>query len=310
MEFVEGIKVIDKQTLIENGLDPVQISEAGLRLFVTQILDYGFFHADPHAGNILVTKSGKIVFIDFGAVGTIQPNDKEILENLIINFVAKNPSKIIRYLKKMAVKYEIPDEKKFVNDVRSILNYVHSTSLHDIDVQSLVKKMRDILAVNRLYMPEYFYLLFKGISLMEGVGRTINPDLDVVKSLKPFTKSILLRRVSLDQLWKKGSEKMLNFSDNIEEIPKELRSVLQKLDENKFTIKSEIGNIEKTNALIKSSITNLILAMVLCANIIATAILMSVNYGPKIAEIAVLPILCLAFSVSLTIIILLRIMRK
>lgn len=310
MEFVDGIKVTDAKNLIENGIDPVKISETGLRLFVTQILDYGFFHADPHAGNILITKSGKVVFIDFGAVGSIQPNDKDILENLILNFVAKNPHKIVRYLKKMAVKYEIPDEKKFENDVEGILNYVHSTSLQEIDVPSLINKMRDILSVNRLFMPEYFYLLFKGISLIEGVGRTINPDLDVVKSLKPFTKTILLRKISPRKIWQSGTEKLINLNDNIEEIPKEIRSVLQKLDENKFTVTSEIKNIEKTNDLIKSSITNIILAMILCANIISTAILMASDYGPKIGDYSILPMLCLAFSVILTVIIVMRLLRK
>lgn len=310
MEFVDGIKVTDAETLIENGIDPVRISEVGLRLFVTQILDYGFFHADPHAGNILIKKDGKVVFIDFGAVGTIQPNDKDILENLILNFVAKNPSKIVRYLKKMSVKYEIPDEKKFENDVQGILNYVHSTSLQEIDVPSLINKMRDILSVNRLFMPEYFYLLFKGISLIEGVGRSINPDLDVVKSLKPFTKNILLRKVNPRKVWQSGTEKLINLSDNIEEIPKEIRSVLQKLDENKFTVTSEIKNIEKTNSLIKSSITNLILAMILCANIISTAILMASDYGPKIGEFSIFPIICLIFSMILSLIIVMRILRK
>lgn len=310
MEFVDGIKVTDAKNLIENGIDTVKISETGLRLFVTQILDYGFFHADPHAGNILITKSGKVVFIDFGAVGSIQPNDKDILENLILNFVAKNPHKIVRYLKKMAVKYEIPDEKKFENDVEGILNYVHSTSLQEIDVPSLINKMRDILSVNRLFMPEYFYLLFKGISLIEGVGRTINPDLDVVKSLKPFTKTILLRKISPRKIWQSGTEKLINLNDNIEEIPKEIRSVLQKLDENKFTVTSEIKNIEKTNDLIKSSITNIILAMILCANIISTAIIMASDYGPKIGDYSILPMLCLAFSVILTVIIVMRLLRK
>ena len=104
MEFIDGIKVTDKTELLHNNINPVVISEVGLRLFVSQILDYGFFHADPHAGNILVKKDGRVVFIDFGAVGKIQPNDKEILESLIVAFVAKNSNKIVRSLKKMAVR--------------------------------------------------------------------------------------------------------------------------------------------------------------------------------------------------------------
>lgn len=310
MEFIDGIKVTDKNELLKHDIDPVVISERGLQLFVSQILDYGFFHADPHAGNILVKRDGKVVFIDFGAVGKIQPNDKEILETLIVAFVAKNSHKIVRSLKKMAVSYTIPDEKRFENDVAEVLNFVHSTSLKDIDPHIIMNKMKDVLKDNQLYMPDYFYLLFKGIGLIEGVGRTINPDLDVVKSLHPYTKKIFTKKISPQNLMKKGLDKVMTFTDNIDEIPKEFRSVLQKLDDNEFTISSEIKNIEKTNQLIKSSIVNLILAMILGANIIATAIVFSSESGPRIGEMSLVAVLGFIFSVLLTIIILLRITRK
>ncbi|WP_028122823.1 ABC1 kinase family protein [Epilithonimonas tenax] len=310
MAFIDGIKVTDKAELLNNNIDPITISEVGLRLFVSQILDYGFFHADPHAGNILVKKDGRVVFIDFGAVGKIQPNDKEILEGLIVAFVAKNSHKIVRSLKKMAVSYEIPDERRFQNDVEEVLNFVHSTSLKDIDPQMIINKMKDVLKDNQLYMPDYFYLLFKGIGLIEGVGRSINPDLDIVKSLHPYTKKILTKKISPKKLFKNGMDKMLTFTDSVDEIPKELRSVLQKLDDNKFTISSEIKNIEKTNQLIKSSIINLILAMVLGANMIATSIVFVSESGPRIGEMSVIAVLGFVFSVLMVIILLLRITRK
>jgi ubiquinone biosynthesis protein len=310
MEFIDGIKVTDTTKLLQHNIDPVNVSEVGLRLFVTQILDYGFFHADPHAGNILVKKDGRVVFIDFGAVGKIPPNDKEILENLIVSFVAKNPHKIVRYLKKMAVSYQIPDERRFESDVEDILNFVHSTSLKEINPQAIINKMKDVLKDNRLYMPDYFYLLFKGIGLIEGVGRTINPELDIVKSLNPYTKKIFTKKINPKNILKTGMDRMLTFTDNVDEIPKELRSVLQKLDENKFTVSSEIKNIEKTNQLIKSSIVNLILAMILGANIIATAIVFVSESGPRIGEMSLVAVLGFIFSVLLMIIILLRVLRK
>ncbi|MXS70782.1 AarF/ABC1/UbiB kinase family protein [Flavobacteriaceae bacterium W22] len=310
IEFIDGIKVTDTASLQKHGIDPVTVSETGLQLFVSQILDYGFFHADPHAGNILVKKDGKVVFIDFGAVGKIQPNDKEILENLIISFVAKNPKKIVRYLKKMAVSYEIPNDRRFENDVEEVLNFVHSTSLKDINPQVIMNKMKDVLKENRLYMPDYFYLLFKGIGLIEGVGRTINPDLDVVKSLNPYARKIFTKKISPEKVFKKSLEKIQNFTDNIDDIPKELRSVLQKLDDDQFTISSEIKNIEKTNQLIKSSIINLIFTMILGANIIATAIVFVSEQGPRIGEMSLVAVLGFCFSIILMVILLLRILRK
>lgn len=310
MEFIDGIKVTDTATLLAADIDPVKVSEVGLRLFVSQILDYGFFHADPHAGNIMVKRDERVVFIDFGAVGKIPPNDKEILENLIVSFVAKNPHKIVRYLKKMAISYEIPDERKFENDVEAIINFVHNSSLQEINVQVIIHKMKDILKDNRLYMPDYFYLLLKGISLIEGVGRYINPDLDIVKSLNPYTQKIFAKKINPKNILKTGMDKMLNFTDNVDEIPRELRSVLQKLDENKFTISSEIKNMDKTHQLIKSSTVNLILAMILGANMIATAIVFVSQTPPLVGQISLVALLDFLFSMILFLILLLRITRK
>lgn len=310
MEYVEGIKITNKESLLENGIDPVKISEVGLRLFVSQILDYGFFHADPHAGNILIKKDGKVVFIDFGAVGTIQPNDKEILEQLIVAFVSKNAQKIVKNLKKMAVSYEIPDDRAFQNDVEDVLNFVHSSSLQNIDVPKLVRKMTDTLKNNRINMPDYLYLLLKGISLIEGVGRTINPDLDIVKSLQPFTKRIIFKSVSPKKILKSGSQKLMSLTENMEEIPQELRSLLQKLDDNKFTVTSEIKNIEKTNQLIKTSIVNLILGMVLCANIISTAILWNSETAYTIGGIPLIIVFSITLSAFLVIVLFLRLLKR
>jgi len=224
--------------------------------------------------------------------------------------VAKNPKKIVRYLKKMAVSYEIPNDRRFENDVEEVLNFVHSTSLKDINPQVIMNKMKDVLKESRVYMPDYFYLLFKGIGLIEGVGRTINPDLDVVKSLNPYARKIFTKKISPEKVFKKSLEKIQNFTDNIDDIPKELRSVLQKLDDDQFTISSEIKNIEKTNQLIKSSIINLILTMILGANIIATAIVFVSEQGPRIGEMSLVAVLGFCFSIILTVILLLRILRK
>lgn len=306
MGYIDGIKITDTAKLTENGLDPIKISEKGLRLFASQILDYGFFHADPHAGNILVTYDGKIVFIDFGAVGKIQPNDKDILENLIVAFVAKNPQKIIRNLKRMAVSYDIPDEKKFENDVAEVLDFVHNTSLKNIDPQQIINKMKDVLSNNHLFMPGYFYLLFKGIGLIEGVGRTINPDLDIVKTLAPYTRKIIAKKFAPQTIFKNSLNKVLDFTDNVEDIPKELRSLLEKLDSNKFTVTSEIRDIDKTNHILKSSFTNLILALIISANIIAMAILLSSDGQHFSAGSIILGI----FTTVLAIILIFRIIKK
>ncbi|MFW2135734.1 ABC1 kinase family protein [Chryseobacterium sp. TY4] len=310
MEFVEGTKITNIASLASQNIDVKILAEKGYQLFVSQILDYGFFHADPHAGNILVNKEGQIVFIDFGAIGTIPESDQSILENLILNFVAQKPDKIIRNLKKLAVYYSIPNDRQFENDVLEILNTIHNSSLKDINVAAIMSKMKDVLKENRLVMPDYFYLLFKGISLIDGVGRAINPDLDVVSSLIPYSKKILFKKLNPEKLAKKGFNKLTDLSDHFEEIPNELRSVLHKLDDSQLSLQTEIKNMDRLEMVIKSSIVNLILGIVLAANIIATSVLWAAKIGPQIEGLYIVPMLGFVLSIVLIIALLLRVLRR
>jgi ubiquinone biosynthesis protein len=303
MEYIEGCKVTDVAQLQANEIDPVHISEVGYQLFVSQILDHGFFHADPHAGNIMVTKQVQLVFIDFGAVGKIPEMDKPLFENLILGFMAKKANKVVRILKKLSLYYKIPDERKFEMDVLEILNYVHNASLKDISVAEMMNKMKGVLQDNRLVMPEYFYLLFKGVSLMDGVGRQLNPDLDVVKSLKPYVQKIVMRRFNPENIAKQGAKKASDMLDNLEEIPVEIRSILSKLEDNNFSIKTESKHFERIEQLLKTTVINLILGLVLSANIIATALL--INQG--FYELVILSGL---FSLFLTVLLLLRVLKR
>lgn len=310
MEFIDGIKATDLDGIQEMGVDPISVAENGYRLFVTQILEFGVFHADPHAGNMIVTKDGKLVFIDFGAVGIIPSNEKPVLERMILSLMSKKPDKIVRYLKKMALYYDIGNERKFESDVTEVLDYVHSSSLGDINVATIINKMKDVLKENRLVMPDYFYLLFKGISLMDGVGRKIYPDLDVMGSLKPFTQRMIAKKFEPEALLKRGVEKLTDLADDLEEIPDEIRAVLYKLHEDKLTIQTDIKNYPRFEQLIKTSVIDLILGFVLAANIIATSLFTYGNVGPKVFGASILAIGGFIFSGILIILLAIRLLRR
>ncbi len=310
MEFIDGVKVTDLEGLKSYGLNPEVIADRGLRLFLAQILDYGFFHADPHAGNILVKPDGRVVFIDLGAAGTIFPQDKELLENFIINFISKRPKKLIEVIKKMAVEIDIKDERKLENDLQEVLDFVHSASLENIDAGFILNKLRAILMENKVNMPEYFYLLVRGISLIESVGRKINPNMDLVKSIEPYVKKIMLKRISPSYLYNKGIKRVEEIAEHIDVLPREISMVLTKANEGSLILNTEVRNLPKTNNIIQRGFHDLILALILCANMIATAILWVGKAEPLVGQVSVLGIIGLVISLFLLVVLCLRMLRK
>ena len=118
MEFLEGIKIADIEEIKSQGFDLVQVAQVGVDLYMKQVLEHGFFHADPHPGNIFVLpKMGKLSFLDFGMMGTILPMDRELLGELLIFFLQKDTKRIVFLLEKLAVKTDIKDQKKLEQDL-------------------------------------------------------------------------------------------------------------------------------------------------------------------------------------------------
>ncbi len=310
IEFIDGFKCTDFDALKKHNLKNSTIADEILQLFLAQILEHGFFHADPHAGNILVTKEGKIVFIDFGAVGIIFPADREVLENLIINLILKNADQLLINLKKVAIKLEIKDENRLKNQILEILNLIDTNSLQDLDLNTMIEKFQSILFENKIIMPDYFILLFKGVSLIEGVGRQLNPEMDVLKSAQPYIGKILLERLNPNYLLEKGLQKFTILQHNLQNIPTELRSVLSKLNNDEITFKTKNEELKNTNFIIKQSVTSLIIAMILGANILATAIVIGNSTSSNFLELPTIALFGFGISVILGLILIFRLMKR
>lgn len=272
IEFIRGAKITDFIFLEKHQLNPKQLANKGLELYLAQILEHGFFHADPHAGNIMVSPKGVITFIDMGSMGTILPSDQELLEDIIIYSLSKDIKELINVLKKMAVQLEIKDEKKLFNDLSEILNVVNSNNLKDLNISFIIDKFKDILFENKVIMPDYFLLLVKGIALIESVGRILDPDLNVIESIKPYVKKIIARRLRPQYLLQKGIEKWSYFSKEFHDIPLEMRHILQQLHDGNLVIQSHNKQLDTTNNLLKKGFIAIAIAIIIGAMIIGWAI--------------------------------------
>lgn len=284
MEYVDGVKITDKLILIEMGLEPAEIASRGLDLYLTQVLDHGFFHADPHPGNLLVLASGQIAFIDFGTMGSMMPNDKEQLEDFISYFIAQDAKRLIAIIKKMAIRFNIPDEKKLERDIHDFFNLLEGSSLHQMDVKEVLSKFSGILNENEILMPEHLYLLVRGIVLIEGIGRALVPDLNIIESLKPYILKIALARLSPEYLKKNGLKFLRTMADALKTVPDDLISILSKLNNGELKVIQEVRALPALHEGIVQGFNRTVLAIVLCGLWISSALLVLADKPPKWAD--------------------------
>ena len=295
MELIKGIKVNDKEEIIKLGFDPKDIADTGLDLYMKQVLTYGFFHADPHPGNIFLTEEGKIVFIDFGAMGTLLPRDRELLEDMTIYFVQKNVRKIIATIKELSLEYGVSDEKKLERGIYEIIAMIDENSLADISLGEKKKKMRKIFSENNVLLPENIYLLLKGIGQIEGIGRNLNPDLDMTKVMQPYAQEITRKRISPQYVMGKGIEKFEIFSENWLSLPDDIKSISQKILNNELRHKHEIIGFEQLQKILEQ----LVLSIIIAALVIGGAILVSSEIPPRIHGVSTAGLICFIIAAVL-----------
>ncbi len=259
---ISGVKINDVEKIKSFGLSVNTIVDRGLDAFLTQILYHGFFHADPHPGNILVNSQGQITFLDLGAVGTMLPSDKLLLEDFVSSFIAKDVDNIIYIIKKMAVHIEIENEKNLKREISALLEMANANSLASIDTKVFFSKFSNILNENNIIMPDHIYLLVRGIVLMEGIGRELLPDMNIVEKLKPYVDDMIKKRLSMEHIQSQLMRKLQESYHLLDQAPHNLRVIAQKLEQGDLSIivqSQELKNIQKQYK--KNQSTNRLLAI-------------------------------------------------
>jgi ubiquinone biosynthesis protein len=310
MDFIDGIKVTDIDKIVQNGIDIKTIARQGTDLYMTQMLDHGFFHADPHAGNIFVLNDGRIAFIDFGLMVSLMPSDKENLEDLILYLIRKEPEKFVSTLKKVAVDYSVKNEDNLVRGVFEFIEMISTSSLNNINLGKTINQLKMLLQENDVTLPEYLYLLMRGIILLESIGRKLDPEINLVEILKPYTEAIVKKKFSPKNIASKGLNSIKSFADNMADLPEESLDIIRKIKRNELTIKHEIREMPEMIDRIKKTSDSLVLAIIISALSIGSAILVMADTAPKIYGIPVLGFLGFLISAILGISISISMLRR
>ena len=289
MEYIDGIKVSETDQLRAANIDPSAVAKVGVDLYLTQVLEHGFFHADPHPGNIFVLPhTGQICFLDFGMMGTIMPNDKEALGELLLYFLRKNVKKIINLLEKIAVKTDIPDHKKLEQDLYELIESVSNTAIQNIKLGAILNQFKTVLYENKIVLPHYVYMLIRGLIIIEGVGRKLDPTFNMTNNLEPYTSAIVRRRFSLKRLFKKNLSRFQDINDLVDTLPDDINAILKKIKDGKLVVVHEHKGLNEFQNAMSKSVNRLVFAVIIAALSIGSSILVMAQMPPLVNGIPLL----------------------
>jgi len=280
MEFIDGIKVSNLQALREAENDPLLIAGQGCDLVLKQIFEHGFFHADPHPGNILIMKDNITCFLDFGMMGTLLPKHQDYLGNIIVGVVNKDSKKITETLLRLTGTYNIENRDQLEQRV----------SLKEIKVGEFLNKLFRMLIDFKLRLPSDFYLLSKALITIEGVGTKLDPDFDMVAHIEPFAKNLLKKRLDPVKLAKDLYSSIAELRLLLKDFPYEIREIIRQIKTGKLKVEFEHKGLEPM--LIKhDQISNRIaFAIVLAALIIGSSLIVLSKIPPLWNEVPIIGI--------------------
>lgn len=310
MEYIDGVKINDVEGLKALGLDPKSIVQQGLDLYLEQVLVHGFFHADPHPGNVFVNKKGQIVFIDFGAMGMMIPMDRKLIEAMVINFLMKDARDLIRNIKKLAVVQHIEDERRLERDAYEIFDILDQNSLANIEISVLLRMVNNTLQHNHILMPDFIYILIRGIVLLEGIGRQLDADLNIPKSISPFADRIAKQKISPGYLREQTIEKAKFLKGLWSDIPEDAIALLDKIKNDKILLNHRLRDFDSFQLILHRIGNKLMLSILAMMFGIGASILAHGRVGYLLWDVPLLSWLGFLMSFFLTVALLLQLFRS
>jgi len=282
MEYVEGISVKDVDLLKEKGYDLNNIAKKGAWSIFLQIYKFGFFHGDPHPGNILIKENGQITYLDFGIVGFIDKTTKEMLIELFKAFADNDVDEVVNILSDMGAIKASTNINKLKADLGLILSYFYNTPIKKINVKDSMKKIMIVVYKHKLVLPPDFSLLLKSLATYEGVGNALDPNFSISDIARDFIKEMYIHNFSITNFVKENYKDLNKIYREFKKLPDKIQSILNKLIKDDIKVRINIDESESMRYDLNIMINKIIISIIASALIVGSSLVLTSENGYKI----------------------------
>ncbi|MDD3977049.1 MAG: AarF/UbiB family protein, partial [Methanomicrobium sp.] len=236
MEYIEGVRADNVEGIKIYGYDPKKYADLGFETYLKMIFEDGFFHIDPHPGNIFVTIDGKLAFIDLGAIAVIRPERRHTFIKLLLSIVDTDVDMIVETFKKLGVRIDDDD----LDDIKDNLYYAlfdaEGFEISSVDAAGSLKSIPDVLNRYHIQIPGTLMSLLKVIMMVIGLGQTLNPKFNFYDKTRPYLSEVVKMQYFSPQSFKKTSHTLIESIDSIMKLPKIFNRTMNKWAAGKFQI--------------------------------------------------------------------------
>lgn len=314
MERLVGIRIDDFERLDREGFDREDIAKKGAEVYFKQLFEDGFFHADPHPGNIFILEDGKMGLMDFGIVGRLSEETMEGIANTFLALIHRDFDRLVQQYIELGIVTEDVDIEKFraefKRDLIDFIEPLYSKTLSQIDIGDYLDRITEIAVKHNLRLPSELLLVDKALLTVEGLGRRLDPDFNLMTFAEPYASKFMRRKLSPKKLLIKARKNLSDFTDFFNTLPRQLRIVLRKAIRDELHIKMTAVGLDRLIRDIDRSSNRLSFSLIIAAIIIGSAVIIHSGSGRLLFGFSALGVLGFAIAFLFGLWLLIAILRS
>lgn len=295
-EEIKGIRLNDYLSQIRPYEERKAIAAHGADTILQQIFIDGFFHADPHPGNIFILPNNAIAFVDFGIVGRLDEDTRDSIVNLLIATSMKNVNGILKELEKLGSFTGEKPIQDFKYEVNDFIERYYDIPLKQIDISLILPQVVNLMIRHKLKIPSQFHVLIKALATMDGIARQLDPEFNIIAHTRPFIERLVHERYEPKRILRDIGEYSSELIDILKIIPKDAYEIVKKIKTGRLKIEFEHQGLSKLISEMDKSSNRISFSLLISALIIGSSLIIMSNRGPLVYGFSVLGILGFVFA--------------
>ena len=296
MEYIDGYRIDDKENLQKDGYDLNEIGSKLVDNYIKQVIEDGFFHADPHPGNVHI-RDGKIVWMDMGMMGRLSEREKKEIGKAVTGIALNDIGMIQDAVLAVGDFRGEPDTARLYKDIRMLIDKYGNQEMGQIDVAVFMQELMEIMKTNKIALPHGFTMLARGLTQMEGVLADIAPSINMVEIAAARLKEQMWQNFDWKSELKNTGKTLYNSAHRAITLPQQLAHIIEEYERGQTRINLDMHSSDQLSGLLHRLVRNIVMGLWVMALLISSSIVCTTDMKPRILGIPALGVLGYLFAV-------------
>jgi ubiquinone biosynthesis protein len=272
MEYVEGVRIDDVEGIRKVGHFPREIARTGFHAYMKQIFEDGFFHGDPHPGNLIVTAKGDIVFLDFGIMGIIRPEKRFIFANLIGAILENDVEVLIRSLEQLGIQVKPDQVESLRDDLYMALMDYNQIQLKEVNVSQLVQELTAVMRRYSMRVPMNLMLMLKVIMMVADIGMVLDPEFRFSSYMEPYMDELDETAIVSEEFGRRARHAATAALEGLFELPASMNSILKRFSTGSIRFEVAERDVHQFQHIIDRATDRILAGFIIASLVIGSSV--------------------------------------